>query len=69
MTNMLLELKTSLLLLVSLLLVPGINGRHEIPAVFDGINPARAAAVSRKLKSVERRGKDTLWLRYEVIRS
>jgi len=29
---------------VSLLLVPGIDGRHEIPAVFDGINAERKAA-------------------------
>jgi 2,5-diamino-6-(ribosylamino)-4(3H)-pyrimidinone 5'-phosphate reductase len=54
---------------VSLLLVPGIDGRHEIAAVFDGMNAARKAAVPLKLKSVERREKDTLWLRYEVVRS
>jgi 2,5-diamino-6-(ribosylamino)-4(3H)-pyrimidinone 5'-phosphate reductase len=54
---------------VSLLLVPGIDGRHEIAAVFDGMNAARKAAVPLKLKSIERREKDTLWLRYEVVRS
>jgi 2,5-diamino-6-(ribosylamino)-4(3H)-pyrimidinone 5'-phosphate reductase len=54
---------------VSILLVPGIDGRHEIPAVFDGVNPGSNAAVPLKLKSVERREKDTLWLRYEVVRS
>jgi len=54
---------------LSLLLVPGIDGRHEVPAVFDGVNPARNAAVPLKLKSIERREKDTLWLRYEVVRS
>ena len=54
---------------VSLLLVPGIDGRHEIPAVFDGMNSKTKAAVPLKLKSVERREKDTLWLRYDVIRS
>jgi riboflavin biosynthesis pyrimidine reductase len=54
---------------VSLLLVPGIDGRHEIPAVFDGVNAAHKAAVPLKLKSVERREKGTLWLRYEVVRS
>lgn len=53
---------------VSLLLVPGIDGRHDIPAVFDGVNPSRRAAVPLKLKSVERRKADTLWLRYEVVR-
>ncbi len=52
---------------VSLLLVPGIDGRHEIPAVFDGVNPAGRTAVGMKLKSVERRAKDALWIRYEVV--
>ena len=54
---------------VSLLLVPGIDGRHDIPAVFDGVNPARNTAVPLKLKSVEQRAKDTLWIRYAVVRS
>jgi riboflavin biosynthesis pyrimidine reductase len=54
---------------VSILLVPGIDGRHEIPAVFDGVNPGSKSAVPLKLKSVERHEKDTLWLRYEVVRS
>ena len=53
---------------VSLLLVPGIDGRHEIPAVFDGMDSARKAAVPLKLKSIERLDKDGLWLRYEVVR-
>jgi len=53
---------------VSLLLVPGIDGRHEIPAVFDGVNLARRAAVPLKLKSVERRERDALWIRYDVVR-
>jgi riboflavin biosynthesis pyrimidine reductase len=53
---------------VSLLLVPGIDGRHEIPAVFDGVSPSKQAAVSLRLKSVEQRGHDTLWIMYEVIR-
>ena len=26
---------------VSLLVVPGIDGRHDIPAVFDGVSPSR----------------------------
>ena len=54
---------------VSLLLVPGIDGRHDIPAVFDGVDPARRTAVPLKLKSVERRERDALWIRYEVVRS
>jgi hypothetical protein len=44
---------------VSLLLVPAIDGRHKIPAVFDGVNGANKTAVPLKLKPVERRGKDS----------
>ena len=54
---------------LSLLFVPGIDGRHQIPAMFDGMDAGRKAAVPLKLKSIERREKDTLWLRYEVVRS
>lgn len=54
---------------VSLLMVPGIDGRHDIPAVFDGLSLSRRAAVPLKLISVERREMDTLWLRYDVVRS
>src|SRR3954467_1408176 len=53
---------------VSLLLVPGIDGRHNIPAVFDGVSPSRRTAVPLRLKSVERRERDALWIRYEVVR-
>lgn len=53
---------------VSLLLVPGIDGRHDIPAIFDGVDPSKKTAVPLKLKSVEQRGHDTLWIRYEVVR-
>lgn len=51
---------------LSLLLVPGIDGRHDIPAIFDGVSPRKKAAVPLKLKSVGRRKNGTLWLRYEV---
>ena len=54
---------------VSLLLVPGIDGRHEIPSVFDGVKPTSKAAVPLRLRSVDRREKDTLWLRYDIVRS
>jgi 2,5-diamino-6-(ribosylamino)-4(3H)-pyrimidinone 5'-phosphate reductase len=54
---------------VSLLMVPGIDGRHEIAAVFDGVAAVHHTAVSLKLKSVEQREGDTLWIRYEVVRS
>ncbi len=53
---------------VSLLVVPCIDGRHDVPAVFDGLNPSTNKAVYLKLKSVERRQKDALWLRYDVVR-
>ena len=54
---------------VSLLVVPGIDGRHDIPAVFDGISSSREKAVPLRLKSVEQRGRDALWIRYKVVRS
>ena len=54
---------------LSLLLVPGIDGRPCIPAVFDGVSPAKNTAVRLKLKSVEKRQKDALWIRYEVVRA
>jgi riboflavin biosynthesis pyrimidine reductase len=54
---------------VSLLEVPGIDGRRDIPTVFDGVNPTRNTAVPLKLKSVEQRANDTLWIRYTVVRS
>ena len=54
---------------VSLLVVPGIDGRYDIPAIFDGVSPSRKTAVPLRLKSLEQRGHDALWIRYEVIRS
>lgn len=54
---------------VSLLLLPGIDGRHQIPAVFDGLSETKHVAVPLKLKLVEHREGDALWIRYEVIRS
>ena len=54
---------------VSLLVVPGIDGRHDVPAVFDGLSPSRKTAVPLRLKSVEQRVSNALWIRYEVVRS
>ncbi len=54
---------------VSLLIVPGIDGCHDIPAVFDGVSSSRKKAVPLKLKSIEKRKRGTLWIRYEVVRS
>jgi len=34
-----------------------------------GANPKTKTAVPLKLKSVEQREKDALWIRYEVVRS
>jgi len=53
---------------LSLLIVPGIDGRHDIPAVFDGVGPSRNKAVPLELKSVEQREGGMLWVRYEVVR-
>ena len=52
---------------VSILLVPGIDGRRDIPAVFEGVSLDRKHAVPLKLKSVEQRKNDALWIRYKVI--
>jgi riboflavin biosynthesis pyrimidine reductase len=50
---------------VSLLLLPAIDGRPEVAAVFDGVH---GAAVPLKLKSLQQRAGDALWIRYEVVR-
>lgn len=52
---------------VSLLLLPGIDGRHAIPAIFDGVVDHHSV-VPLKLESVEKREGDALWIRYEVSR-
>jgi len=54
---------------VSLLLLPGIDGRHDIPAVFDGVVDSNRTAIPLKLKSVEQREGGALWIRYEVLRA
>jgi len=53
---------------VSLLLAPGVDGRHEVAGLFDGIADSHRAAFPLKLKSVERREADALWIRYSVVR-
>ncbi|MDB6170989.1 MAG: bifunctional deaminase-reductase domain protein [Chthoniobacteraceae bacterium] len=52
---------------VSLLIAPGIDGRHDVAATFDGMNPPNNVAVALRLKSVEQRANDTLWIRYDVL--
>ncbi len=54
---------------VSILLVPGIDGRRDIPTTFDGVTPSKNQAVPLRLQSVERREGDAGWLRYEVVRA
>jgi riboflavin biosynthesis pyrimidine reductase len=54
---------------VSLLIVPGIDGRHGVATVFDGLSQSRTAAVPLELKSVQQRKSGTLWVRYEVVRN
>ena len=53
---------------LSLLIVPGVDGRQDTPAVFDGMPAAKRTANRLRLKSVEKQPGDTLWLRYEVVR-
>jgi riboflavin biosynthesis pyrimidine reductase len=53
---------------VSLLLAPGIDGRHDIAGVFDGLVGSNLSAVPLKLKSVEQREGGVLWIRYQVLR-
>jgi len=53
---------------VSLLLVPAIDGRREIPAVFDSVNPSLKKAVQLRLKSVEQRKNGALWIRYQATK-
>jgi len=60
-------LKEGLIDEVSLLLAPGIDGRHKIPAVFDGIVSLKGSAVPLKLKFIEKRKGGVLWIRYEVV--
>ena len=51
---------------ISLLLVPGVDGRPGTPTVFDGMKLTGDTAIPLKLKSVEQRPHDTFWLRYTV---
>lgn len=51
---------------VSLLLAPGIDGRPEVPSVFDGVVATAKSAVALQLKSVQQLDNGVLWLRYDV---
>ncbi|MBK7257514.1 MAG: RibD family protein [Ignavibacteriae bacterium] len=52
---------------ISLLLIPGIDGRAGVPTVFDGVGPEHTHAVPLRLTSVTKRKNGTLWLRYTVL--
>lgn len=50
---------------ISLLLAPGVDGRTDQPALFDGISDSASyKPYSLKLKSVETVGEGVLWIRY-----
>lgn len=52
---------------VSLLLAPGIDGRTNQPALFDGVSDGPGYLPSRlKLKSVETIADGVLWIKYDV---
>jgi 2,5-diamino-6-(ribosylamino)-4(3H)-pyrimidinone 5'-phosphate reductase len=53
---------------VSLLVVPGIDGRAGVSAVFEG-RDTDAAPVHLALRSVDQRDGGILWLRYDVVKS
>ena len=53
---------------VSLLVVPGIDGRAGVPTVFDGIDPSVRKAARLRLASVCKLKNDILWLRYTVMK-
>ena len=51
---------------VSLLVAPGIDGRKNGTAVFDGIGGDDRLPVHLHLTSVERLGNEVIWLRYSL---
>ena len=60
-------LKAGLLNEVSLVIGAGIDGRKGMTAVFDGIDDKNYPTTLLKLKSMERIGENSAWLRYNVI--
>lgn len=49
---------------ISLLVAPGIDGRKDMPTVFDGIDNPHKAPTHLQLISVENMGNGVVWLRY-----
>lgn len=58
-------LEAGLLDEISILIGPGIDGRQEMPSVFDGLNMAHDV-IQLSLNSVERFGSGAVWLRYAL---
>ncbi|MBV6839606.1 dihydrofolate reductase family protein [Xanthomonas campestris pv. merremiae] len=50
----------------SLLLMPGVDGRRQPSASFDGRPESPIACVPASLQSIERLDDDVLWLRYQL---
>lgn len=61
-------LKAGLLDEVSLVMGAGIDGRKGMTAVFDGIDDPAFPTTLLRLNSVERIGRDSVWLRYTFIK-
>lgn len=59
-------LKAGLIDELSLLVAPAIDGRHGIPAVFDGFSEQNIKAVPLKLIGVEQLQSGILWIRYNI---
>lgn len=53
---------------ISLLLLPAVDGRHDVAALFDGVKAGARKTVPFKLNSVEQREGGALWIRYEASR-
>jgi riboflavin biosynthesis pyrimidine reductase len=52
---------------ISLLVALGIDGRRDVPTVFDGMDPSIKKAVRLKLTSVKKLKSGILWIRYNVM--
>lgn len=59
-------LEAGLLDEISFMLAPGIDGRENMPAVFDGIKDKDRPATKLKLSSVKQFSGGTLWMRYTI---
>ncbi len=53
---------------VSVVMAAGIDGRHEIAGLFDGIAEANRSVFPLRLKSVGELEQGALWIRYDVVR-